>query len=132
MPRTAIGWPIQPDAFCETLLSLSDKYRLPIYVLENGTATKDQILDSGAVEDPDRIAYLAAYIASMRKAIDAGADVRGYFVWSLLDNFEWNAGYSQRFGLVRVDYESLKRTSKSSAYWYAETIRANQQRDAST
>jgi len=131
VPRTAIGWPIQPAAFCETLLSLSDKYRLPIYVLENGTATRDQILESGAVEDPDRIAYLDAYISEMHKAIDAGADVRGYFVWSLLDNFEWNAGYSQRFGLVRVDYKSLKRTSKSSAHWYAETIRANQQRHAS-
>jgi len=126
VPRTAIGWPIQPKAFGETLLSLTRQYRLPIYVLENGTATNDQILDSGAVDDPDRIKYLDAYIASMREAIAAGADVRGYFVWSLLDNFEWNAGYGQRFGLVRVDYETLQRTPKTSAHWYANMIRGIQ------
>jgi beta-glucosidase len=123
VPRTAIGWPIQPKAFGETLLSLTRQYRLPIYVLENGTATNDQILDNGEVHDPDRIKYLDAYIASMREAIAAGADVRGYFVWSLLDNFEWNAGYSQRFGLVRVDYSTLQRTPKTSAHWYANMIR---------
>jgi beta-glucosidase len=129
VPRTAIGWPIQPEAFRDTLLMLSRHYRLPVYVLENGTATQDRILDTGAVEDPDRIAYLDAYIAAMREAIAAGADVRGYFVWSLLDNFEWMAGYSQRFGLVRVDYETLKRRPKTSAYWYADLIRASRRPD---
>jgi beta-glucosidase len=126
VPRTAIGWPIEPSAFRDTLLMLNRTYKLPIYVLENGTANNDSILDNGEVDDSDRIDYLRAYIAAMREAIAAGADVRGYFVWSLLDNFEWNAGYSQRFGLVRVDYATLQRTPKTSARWYADTIRASQ------
>jgi beta-glucosidase len=125
VPRTAIGWPIEPQAFRDTLLMLTRTYRLPIYVLENGTANNDLIRDNGEVEDTDRIAYLDAYVAAMREAIVAGADVRGYFVWSLLDNFEWNAGYSQRFGIVRVDYETQQRTPKTSAKWFADTIRAS-------
>jgi beta-glucosidase len=126
VPCTAIGWPIDPQAFRDTLLMLTRTYRLPIYVLENGTANNDLIRDNGEVVDTDRIDYLDAYIAAMREAIAAGADVHGYFVWSLLDNFEWNAGYSQRFGIVRVDYETQQRTPKTSAKWYADTIRASQ------
>ncbi len=125
VPRTAIGWPIEPQAFRDTLLMLTRTYRLPIYVLENGTANNDIIRDNGEVDDTPRIDYLEAYVAAMREAIAAGADVRGYFVWSLLDNFEWNAGYSQRFGLVYVDYATLQRTPKTSARWYADTIRAS-------
>ena len=127
VPRTSIGWPIQPDAFRDTLLTVGRRYGLPIYVLENGTATNDRVLASGEVPDPDRIAYLRDYIGAMREAIAAGADVRGYFVWSLLDNFEWTAGYSQRFGLVHIDYASLRRMPKASARWYAELIRADRQ-----
>jgi beta-glucosidase len=130
LPRTGIGWPIQPDAFRDILLTVGERYRLPIYVLENGTATNDVILETGEVSDPDRIAYLRGYIAAMREAMTAGADVRGYFVWSLLDNFEWTAGYSQRFGIVHVDYTSLRRTPKASARWYADLIRAEHRRDA--
>jgi beta-glucosidase len=123
--RTAIGWPIEPPAFRDTLLMLTRTYGLPIYVMENGTANNDTIRDNGEVDDSGRIDYLRDYLAAMREAIAAGADVRGYFVWSLLDNFEWNAGYSQRFGIVRVDYDTLKRTPKDSARWYADTIRAS-------
>jgi beta-glucosidase len=126
--RTSIGWPIDPPAFGETLLMLTRTYGLPIYVLENGTATNDIVTDTGEVLDPDRIEYLRAYTGSMQAAIAAGADVRGYFVWSLLDNFEWNAGYGQRFGIVRVDYTTLQRTPKSSVRWYADLIRASRQR----
>jgi beta-glucosidase len=123
VPRTSIGWPIVPDAFRDTLLDLHKRFRLPIYVLENGTASDDR-LDDGAVQDAGRIAYLQAYIGAMEAAISAGADVRGYFVWSLLDNFEWGSGYSQRFGLVYVDYTTQRRIPKASARWYADLIAA--------
>jgi beta-glucosidase len=130
--RTSMGWPIEPDAFRETLLMLDRTYSLPIYVLENGTATNDVVLGSGEVPDPGRIDYLRDYIDAMRAAIAAGADVRGYFVWSLLDNFEWNAGYSQRFGLVRVDYPTQLRTPKTSMRWYADLIRTSRGKETRT
>jgi beta-glucosidase len=125
LPRTSIGWPIEPDAFRETLITVGARYRLPIYVLENGTAAEDHPTPGGEVIDEDRIAYLRLYTEAMRAAVAAGADVRGYFVWSLLDNFEWTAGYSQRFGLVHVDFATLRRTPKASARWYADLIRAS-------
>lgn len=121
VPRTSMGWPIQPEAFRDTLITVSRRYGLPIYVLENGTATPDR-LENGEVQDPSRIDYLRSYIAAMQEAIAAGVDVRGYFVWSLLDNFEWNSGYKERFGLVHVDYGTQRRTLKASAYWYADMI----------
>jgi len=123
-PRTAIGWPIDPKAFRDTLLDIHRRFRLPIYVLENGTAADDRLDDSGNVADQGRIDYLRAYTDALRDAVTAGADVRGYFVWSLLDNFEWGSGYSQRFGIVYVDYPSLRRVPKSSARWYADLITA--------
>ncbi len=122
VPRTAIGWPIVPSAFRDTLIEIDQRFGLPIYVLENGTASNDKPDASGDVEDPGRIAYLQRYIAAMHEAIAAGADVRGYFVWSLLDNFEWTAGYTQRFGLVYVDFASQQRIPKASARWYADLI----------
>ncbi|EJW09580.1 Beta-galactosidase [Rhodovulum sp. PH10] len=122
--RTAMGWPIEPDAFRDTLVFLSDRYRLPVYVLENGTANPDVVDAKGEVHDPSRIDYLKAYIGALGEARAAGADVRGYFIWSLLDNFEWGSGYSQRFGIVHVDYATGKRTPKASYHWYADLIRA--------
>jgi beta-glucosidase len=122
IPRTPIGWPIVPGAFRDTLLDIHARFRLPIYVLENGTASDDKPDASGVIHDPGRIAYLDAYTTAMRQAITLGADVRGYFVWSLLDNFEWTAGYTQRFGLVYVDYPSQRRIPKASARWYADLI----------
>ncbi len=122
VPRTAIGWPIVPSAFRDTLLEVHNRYRLPIYVLENGTASDDKPDGSGRVQDSDRIAYLQGYTGAMQEAIASGADIRGYFVWSLLDNFEWTAGYTQRFGLVYVDFATQLRIPKASARWYADLI----------
>jgi beta-glucosidase len=123
LPRTNIGWTVEPEAFRDTLLMVSKRYGLPVYVLENGIATNDRVSEAGVVDDQDRIAYLRSYISMMREAIAEGADVRGYFVWSLLDNFEWTWGYGQRFGLVHVDFASGRRTPKASAHWYAGMIR---------
>jgi beta-glucosidase len=124
VPRTTIGWPIVPDAFRETLLDIHRRFRLPIYVLENGTAADDKLDEAGRIQDPGRIAYLQAYTSAMQEAMAAGADVRGYFVWSLLDNFEWASGYSQRFGLVYVDYATQSRIPKASARWYSDYVAA--------
>jgi len=125
VPRTTIGWPIVPDAFRDTLLDIDRRFALPIYVMENGTASDDKPDSAGHVEDAGRIAYLRAYTDAMQEAIAAGADVRGYFVWSLLDNFEWTSGYSQRFGLLYVDYPTQRRIPKASARWYADLIAAS-------
>ena len=125
VPRSAMGWPVEPDAFRETLIGIHRRYRLPVYVLENGTANHDAIDAAGVVSDEPRIAYLRAYTAAMFEAIKAGADVRGYFVWSLLDNFEWGSGYSQRFGLVYVDYPTQRRIPKASFRWYARLIESS-------
>lgn len=122
VPRTTIGWPIEPEAFRDTLLDIHRRFGLPIYVTENGTASDDTPDSSGHVEDVGRIAYLQAYTDAMQDAIAAGADVRGYFVWSLLDNFEWTSGYDQRFGLVYVDFPTQRRIRKASARWYASLI----------
>jgi beta-glucosidase len=123
VPRTPIGWPIAPDAFRETLLTVARRYRLPIYVLENGLGGYDKPDAAGAIDDPERIAYLEAYIGALSEAA-AEADIRGYFAWSLLDNFEWDAGYSVRFGLAYVDYPTQRRTPKASFRWYADLIKA--------
>jgi beta-glucosidase len=125
IPLTSIGWPVQPEAFCETLLSLDRRYRLPIYVMENGTANADAIGPDGEVIDQPRIDYLKAYTAAMSEAMRKGADVRGYFVWSLLDNFEWGSGYSQRFGITYVDYPTQRRIPKASFRWYARLIKSS-------
>ncbi len=114
-----------PGAFRDTLLDIHRRFALPIYVLENGTASDDTPDSAGHVVDAGRIAYLQAYTDAMRQAISAGADVRGYFVWSLLDNFEWTSGYSQRFGLVYVDFPTQRRIPKASARWYADLIAAS-------
>jgi beta-glucosidase len=95
---------------------------MPLMITENGVALADQADADGRVHDPDRIAYLADHIGAVRTAMDAGADVRGYFVWSLMDNFEWARGYSKRFGLIRVDYATLRRTWKDSAFWYRDFL----------
>ena len=125
-PRTSSGWIIDPGTFYELLMAVSRRAPgLPLYVTENGCAFHDYADPSGAVRDPERIEYLRQHLAAVKRAIDDGADVRGYFVWSLLDNFEWTDGYSQRFGLVYVDYPSQQRTMKASARFYAEVIAAN-------
>ena len=127
VPRTSIDWPIVPGAFRDTLLDIHARFRLPIYVLENGTAAEDKLDAFGNIQDSSRIVYLQAYTDAMQEAMAAGADVRGYFVWSLLDNFEWASGYSQRFGLVYVDYATQHRTPKASARWYSNLIAAKRE-----
>jgi len=122
-PRSPIGWPIDPDAFRETLLDASHRYGLPIYVTENGAGSDEKLDSSGKVLDYERIAYLKLYTEALREAVRKGADVRGYFVWSLLDNFEWGAGYANRFGLVYVDYPTQQRVPKASALWYRQLIK---------
>jgi beta-glucosidase len=121
-PYTAMGWPIDANGMDELLLRLHREYpHTPLMVTENGAAF-DDVVEDGRVRDERRITYLRDHIAAVERACDAGADVRGYFAWSLLDNFEWAYGYSKRFGLVHVDYETGKRTWKDSAHWYRDTI----------
>ena len=124
IPVTPNGWPIMPNAFGDTLLEVSRRYALPVYVLENGFGGYDKPDASGSVIDTDRIAFLHSYIAAMEDAVARGANIRGYFVWSLLDNFEWDAGYSVRFGLTYIDYPTQRRIPKASFEWYRNLIRA--------
>lgn len=121
-PDHGFGWPIFPDAFRDELIDVDGRYRLPVVVTENGCSCDDTLDANGAVDDPRRITYLTLYQNAMNQAIAAGADVRGYFVWSLLDCFEWGSGYGPRFGIVHVDFETRKRTIKASGRWYADLI----------
>ncbi|WP_182907935.1 GH1 family beta-glucosidase [Microbispora sp. H13382] len=119
-PVTEMDWEINPAGLEDLLLRLSRDYPgTPLMITENGAALTDE------VADPGRISYLDAHFRAARSAMDRGADLRGYFVWSLLDNFEWARGYDKRFGLVRVDYETLERTPRDSARWYREVIAGN-------
>jgi beta-glucosidase len=124
--RTAFGWPVVPAALTETLTTLRDRYPAlpPVYVTENGAAYEDTVGPDGTVEDPQRVSYLDGHLRAVRAAIDAGVDVRGYYCWSLLDNFEWAEGFSKRFGLVHVDFGTLARTPKGSYGWYRDLIAA--------
>lgn len=126
-PLTDFGWPIVPDGLREIVMTFKERYgeKLPpIYITESGCSYHDTVEADGAVHDAARIAYHDAHLRSLNEARQAGVDVRGYFAWSLLDNFEWAAGYAERFGLVHVDFETLKRTPKDSFYWYQEVIRS--------
>jgi beta-glucosidase len=131
-PVTPNDWPIDPGAFGETLRRVSTDYGLPVYVMENGLGSHDKPDETGAVIDNERIAYLRAYIGAMNATVSAGADIRGYFVWSLLDNFEWDAGYSVRFGLTYIDYPTQRRIPKASFHWYANLIKAVRAGDTET
>jgi beta-glucosidase len=123
-PKTEIGWPIFPEAFRDELIGLTRRYHLPIYVTENGFGGNDCPDTMCEIQDDKRILYLRLYTDAMQEALKAGADVRGYFIWSLLDNFEWGNGYGPRFGIVYVDYKTLQRTPKKSSQWYADLIKA--------
>ncbi len=121
---TAIGWPIDPSGLTETLIRLRDDYGNPeVYVTENGACYDDPPAANGTVHDDDRVAYLRGHVAAARAALAAGVKLRGYFAWSLLDNFEWSEGYSRRFGIIHVDFASQKRTPKASFNFLADTIR---------
>ncbi|WP_420033799.1 GH1 family beta-glucosidase [Streptomyces sp. cg28] len=122
--KTAMGWPVDPTGLSDLLLDYTAQAPgVPLYVTENGAAYDDVVVD-GAVHDPERVRYLHAHLGAVHDAIARGADVRGYFLWSLLDNFEWAYGYSKRFGAVYVDYETQQRIPKSSATWYSQVARA--------
>ncbi|MFG3309810.1 GH1 family beta-glucosidase [Streptomyces wuyuanensis] len=121
---TAMGWAVDPTGLYDLLVRLKDDFpQLPLMITENGAAFDDYVNPEGEVNDPDRIAYLQGHLAAVHRAIEAGADVRGYFLWSLLDNFEWGYGYSKRFGAVYVDYPTGKRIPKASARWYGGVAR---------
>ncbi|GHF67459.1 beta-glucosidase [Kitasatospora xanthocidica] len=120
---TAMGWPIDPTGLSDTLTALHHEFGLPLLVTENGAAFDDTVSPDGTVHDPERTAYVRDHLEAVADAIAAGADVRGYYLWSLMDNFEWGYGYSKRFGIVHIDYATQKRTPKSSAHWYSEAIR---------
>ena len=120
-----MGWENYPQGLTDLLVRLHQDYKLPpIYITENGIACAD-VLQGGAVADPQRIAYLSSHLTAIQAAKQAGVDVRGFFYWSLMDNYEWNSGYAKRFGMVYVDYATQKRTPKSSALWYRDFL-ANQ------
>ncbi|MAY74380.1 MAG: beta-glucosidase [Phycisphaerae bacterium] len=124
-PTTTMGWPITPDAMYWMARFFHERYELPLVVTENGRAVADEIDADGRVRDTQRIAYLDRYLRALGKSIADGADVAGYFAWSLMDNFEWTHGYAQRFGLVHVDFDTQKRTIKDSGRWYASVIQNN-------
>lgn len=124
---TDMGWEIYPDGLRELLTGLRAGYALPpIYITENGCACADR-LENGAVDDTARIDYLRRHLEALAQARAAGVDVRGYFAWSLMDNFEWDSGYAKRFGLVHVDYATQVRTPKASAHWYRDLIARSRQ-----
>ncbi|MDQ8020841.1 MAG: GH1 family beta-glucosidase [Moraxellaceae bacterium] len=117
-----MGWENYPQGLTELLLRINQDYELPpIYITENGMANRDEVAGQ-RVPDHARTEYLRSHLAALSAAIAAGVDVRGYFYWSLLDNFEWNSGYAKRFGLIHVDYETQARTPKESAHWYRDFI----------
>ncbi|CAM5408209.1 beta-glucosidase [Streptomyces purpurascens] len=122
--RTEMGWTIDPTGLHELIMRYTrEAPGLPLYITENGAAYDDKIDSDGRVHDPERVSYLHGHLSAVRRAITDGADVRGYFLWSLLDNFEWAYGYGKRFGAVYVDYATLQRTPKSSALWYGKAAR---------
>ena len=124
-PRTANEWPVTPEALRWGPRFLWERYHTPILITENGLSTTDWVSVDGKVHDPNRIDFMARYLPQLRLAMDDGAEIAGYFAWSLLDNFEWARGYSDRFGLVHVDYQTQERIPKDSAYWYRDLIRSN-------
>jgi beta-glucosidase len=125
VPRTTMGWEVYPEGLRLTLERVHREYAPPsIVISESGAAYPDLAGADGSVSDPERTAYLASHIAAVADARDRGVPVEGYFVWSLLDNYEWAEGYGQRFGLVRVDYETQRRTIKESGSWYRQLLAA--------
>ena len=124
-PLTALRWPVVPEALYWVARFLYERYGLPIYITENGMSNADWVSKDGKVHDPQRIDFASRYLAQLDRAIDGGADVRGYFHWTLMDNFEWAEGYKERFGLVYVDFATCERTPKDSARWYGGVIGSN-------
>jgi beta-glucosidase len=127
LPKTQMGWEIYPEGLEKFLLRTEAEYSrgLPIYITENGMASPEIPVTDGEVDDPERTDYVARHLAAVQRAIAKGANVQGYFCWSLLDNYEWSLGYEKRFGLVHVDFESLQRTPKSSYHALTRALARN-------
>ena len=123
--RTDFGWEVYPEAIHDVVMRLWRDYQRPIYITENGCSYGDGPDERGVVDDQRRISFYQRYIAQVARAAEEGADVRGYFAWSLMDNFEWAMGYGERFGIVHVDYPTQRRTIKQSGYWYRDLIATN-------
>jgi beta-glucosidase len=122
-PRSGVDWqPITPDALYYGPRFFHERYGLPIWITENGLPTRDQVFLDGQVHDPQRIDYTHRNLLELRRAMRDGANVEGYLAWSLLDNFEWQDGYKQRFGMIYVDYQSQRRVPKDSFHWYKQVI----------
>ncbi len=125
-PYTEMGWSIDPEGLTRLLVGLHHDYPgTPLVITENGRASTDAVAGDGQIHDKDRIDYLRQHLTAARAAIEAGVDLRGYYLWSFMDNFEWAWGYSKRFGIVYVDYATLERTPKDSALWYRDVITNN-------
>ncbi|RKT68810.1 broad-specificity cellobiase [Saccharothrix variisporea] len=126
LPRTDMDWEVEPDGLKKVLVRVAREYTdIPLYVTENGAAYPDAIGDDGSIADIDRLNYIDGHLRAAWEAIQEGVDLRGYFAWSLMDNFEWAEGYAKRFGIVHVDYETQVRTPKMSAMWYSKVARGN-------
>lgn len=125
-PRTCLDWEIHPPAFKQMLLRLRDEYGNPeVHITENGAAFNEPEAAETEIDDHERIAYLDGYLDAMREAIQEGANVQGYMIWSLIDNFEWSWGFGPRFGLVHMNYATLERTPKKSFHWFADVANRN-------
>jgi beta-glucosidase len=121
-----MNWEIFPRGLYDLLLSVTEEYDRPkIYITENGAAFKDEVCRDGVVIDEERVDYLKEHFSAAHRALEDGVRLAGYYVWSLMDNFEWSHGYSKRFGLIGVDYNTQERFWKKSAQWYREVIRNN-------
>ena len=124
-PITASKWPIVPDCLYWGARFLCERYHLPLYITENGASCADNMARDGGVHDTERIEFLDAYLGAVQRAVQEGIDLRGYFLWTFLDNFEWEKGYQERFGIVWVDFKTQKRVAKDSALWYRDVIESN-------
>jgi beta-glucosidase len=121
---TDMGWEVYPSGLYEIMKNVESQYgKVPLYITENGMASVDGKIIDGRVEDDDRLDYLRSHLEMCRKALDEGVNIKGYYYWSLMDNFEWASGYAKKFGLVRIDYKTQKRTVKKSGIWYADFIK---------
>ncbi|MBC7771302.1 MAG: family 1 glycosylhydrolase [Pyrinomonadaceae bacterium] len=124
-PQTAVRWFIEPEALYWGPKFLYERYKVPIVITENGMSSHDWVDLDGRVRDPHRIDYTRRYLLAIQRSIADGADISGYFHWSIMDNFEWQSGYKERFGLIHVDFQTQERTLKDSAHWYARVIASN-------
>lgn len=124
-PRNAPGWDVTPEGMKWAAKFLYERYRKPLIISENGISCHDWVMTDGKVHDPNRIDFMKRYLRSLWEAMEEGIPVLGYFHWSIMDNFEWTCGYSERFGLIYVDFETQERIIKDSGYWYQKLIESN-------